>query len=224
MDPQYKKLTIIRGNFAGNKADFGEGATLTVAFNPAEYTIEKRNAYAEAAIPGLDAPMIQFSRGEARTLSMELLLDTYTYGDQADIRETHIKSLETFLEVDGDLHAPPPCKIIWASLVFVGLLQEARKQFVMFLECGRPVRARVTLTWKEYIPVEIQLRRNPRSSPDKRKVHTFREGDSLWAIAYANYGDPRKWKLIAEVNQINDPLRIAPGQRIVIPATTSLGM
>jgi Contractile injection system tube protein/LysM domain len=213
------KLTIVRGTYRGNKADFsGASDTLTVTFNPSEYTIEKKNTYSEAAIPGLDAPIIQFSRGEARTLSMELLLDTYTYDDQADIRDAHIKTLEKFLAVDGELHAPPPCKVVWGSLVFVGVLEDTRKQFVLFLEDGRPVRARVTLTWKEYIPVEIQVRRMPRASPDKRKIHTFCEGDSIWKIAYDAYGDSRYWKFISEANAIDDPLRIEPGQRIAIPA------
>jgi nucleoid-associated protein YgaU len=89
---------------------------------------------------------------------------------------------------------------------------------VLFLEDGRPVRARVTLTWKEYIPVEIQVRSAPRASPDKRKTHTFCEGDSLWKIAYDAYGDPRYWKFISHANGIDDPLRIEPGRPIAIPA------
>jgi len=215
------KMTLTRGVYRGNSADFGaagSGDTLTVDFNPTEYTIAKSNSYAEAAIPGLDHPVIQYSRGESQTLSLELLLDTLAYGDQQDIRKSHLAILERFLAVDGDLHAPPPIRIAWASLVFTGVLTEMSKRFVLFLASGRPVRARVTLSFKEYVPVEIQVRATKRSSPDKRKLHVFCDGDSLPRLAWEAYGDVRYWKLIADASRIDDPLKIAAGTLLKIPA------
>jgi len=108
------KLTITRGTYRGNQAEFGgasERDTLTVDFNPTEYAQNASTSYAEAAIPGLQAPLIQFGRGEAQTLSLELLLDTHTYGGDADIRETALRKLDGFLAVDGELHAPPPWRL-----------------------------------------------------------------------------------------------------------------
>lgn len=212
-----ERMTLTRGAYRGNKADFSGGETLVVHFNPTEYTLNKSSSYAEAAIPGLDVPVIQFSRGEARSLDFELLLDTITYGDQADIRETHLQALEKFLYVDGDLHAPPPCRINWGSLVFVGVVQDVKKRFVLFTREGIPVRARVTVTVKEYVPVDIQVRRNPRASPDRLKTWRVREGDQLWTLAHRAYGDPALWKRIAEANDIHDPLALEVGRDLRIP-------
>ena len=215
------KLTLTRGVYRGNKADFsvaGAADTLTVDFNPSEYSLGKSNSYAEAAIPGLDHPIIQYSRGEAQTLSLELVLDTLAYGDGRDIRETSLKTLERFIAVDGELHAPPPVQVAWGSLVFTGVLTELNKRFVLFLDSGRPVRARVTLSFKEYVPVEIQVRATPRSSPDKRKLHHYRDGDSLPRLAWEIYGDVRHWKVIADANRVDDPLKIAPGTLLDIPS------
>ena len=215
------KLTITRGTYRGNQAEFGaasERDTLTVAFNPTEYGQNAANAYAEAAIPGLQAPLIQFGRGESQTLSLELLLDTHTYGEDADIRETALRRLDGFLAVDGELHAPPPCRVVWGSLVFVGVLTELQRRFVLFLDNGRPVRARVQLTFKEYVPVEIQVRSVPRASPDKRRTWRFREGDRLDRLAFDLFGDTALWRAIAQANGIEDPLRIEPGRLLRIPA------
>lgn len=215
------KLTITRGTYRGNQADFGgasERDTLTVDFNPTEYAQNASTSYAEAAIPGLQAPLIQFGRGEAQTLSLELLLDTHTYGGDADIRETALRKLDGFLAVDGELHAPPPCRVVWGSLVFVGVLTELQRRFVLFLDNGRPVRARVQLSFKEYVPVEIQVRSVPRASPDKRKAWRFREGDRLDRVAFDAFGDPALWRAIALANGIEDPLRIEPGRLLRIPA------
>ena len=215
------KLTITRGKYRGNQAEFGSTSgpnSLTVDFNPTEYTQNASNSYAEAAIPGLQAPLIQFGRGEAQTLSLELLLDTHTYGDDTDIRETSLRRLESFLAVDGELHAPPPCRVVWGSLVFAGVLVELQRRFVLFLGNGKPVRARVQLSFKEYVPVEIQVRSTPRASPDKRKVWRFSDGDRLDRLSFDLYGHVAHWRSIAWANDIADPLRIPTGTLFGIPA------
>ena len=216
-----EKLFIIRGKPRGPQVWFDESDRLELPFNPTEYSIDNRSVYSEAAIPGLDAPLLQYNHGEARSLSLELLLDTYTYGDQKDVRHSYIHKLESLLLVDGELHAPPPCKVVWGSLEFVGLLQELRKRYLLFLEDGTPVRARVNMTWKEYLPLVMQLRRTLRSSPDRRKARLLEEGASLWQIAYEEYGDVKYWKLLAAVNDIENPLKLTPGDELAIPALNS---
>ena len=53
------------------------------------------------------------------------------------------------------------------------------KKYVLFKDNGTPVRARVNLSFKEYKPVEIQLKQSPRSSPDKYKKYVMIEGDRI---------------------------------------------
>lgn len=225
--PNQNKLRIIRGKYSGTEAKFSESddTTLTVDFNPTEYSIDKGNAYSEATIPGLDSPLIQFTHGNVRTLSLELLLDSHTYakdGKPKDLRKTLLPKIDKMLVIDSELHAPPPCKVLWGSLEFVGVLQDAKKRFVLFLREGFPVRARVTLTFKEYVPVEIQLKENPRSSPDRRRMREFLEGDSLWKIAHDVYGNVAHWNALAVSNNVEDPLRIEPGRRLIIPPIDEL--
>jgi Contractile injection system tube protein/LysM domain len=213
------KLIIIRGKFQGSEVQFSSQSSdaFKVCFNPTDYTISKKTSYAEASVPGLDSPIIQFNRGEARILSIELLLDTYTYDDGGDVRTAYLQKLQSYLLVDGELHAPPPCKVVWGSLEFVGLLEDLSTRFVLFQDDGTPVRVRVTLSFKEYIPVSMQLSATPRSSPDRRKVHTLKRGETLWQLAYQAYGDPRYWKVIAEENNIDTPRKLTPGTGLVIP-------
>jgi hypothetical protein len=214
------KLVIIRGKWDGNKVKFNDGdggSVITVSFNPTEYSIDKSNVFSEANVPGLGSPIIQFNHGNVRTLSLELLLDTYTGGslknscwtltpgEGEDLRTKYINKFEKLLEIDGELHAPPPCKVLWANLEFVGVLESLRKRYVFFLDDGTPVRARLTLTFKEYVPVEIQLKTSPRSSPDKRKTYLVKQGDSLWQISAKAYGDAGQWRIIAEANDIEVP-------------------
>ena len=50
---------------------------ITVMYNPEEIKLDQGNSFAEVGIPGLDAPPVQYVRGKARSLSMELFFDTY---------------------------------------------------------------------------------------------------------------------------------------------------
>jgi nucleoid-associated protein YgaU len=48
---------------------------VTVQFNPSDYGIDRGAYYAELQVPGLKTPILQYVRGEADTLSLELFLD-----------------------------------------------------------------------------------------------------------------------------------------------------
>jgi nucleoid-associated protein YgaU len=43
------------------------------------------------------------------------------------------------------------------------------------------------------------------------------DGDSLPSIAYGAYGDPTRWREIAQANAIDDPLVLRSGRTLTIP-------
>jgi hypothetical protein len=216
-----KKLKIIPGKLSGEEAKFDENSAIKVCFNPTEYSTDKKNVYSEANIPGLGSPIIQFSHGSSRTLSLELLIDTYESGK--DLRKEYIEKFEKLMNVDGEMHAPPPCKVLWGNLEFVGVLDSLRKNYILFSDDGTPVRAKITLSFKEYIPVKIQVKDTPLSSPDKTKKFLVKEGDSIWQLSHIAYGDPKHWRIIAEANDIDNPNFLESGKEITIPPLREKG-
>jgi nucleoid-associated protein YgaU len=54
-------------------------------------------------------------------------------------------------------------------------------------------------------------------------VHTVVAGDSLPSIAYREYGDPEIWRVVAEANDIDDPLRLRAGTTLLLPAAEEVG-
>ena len=187
------------------------GDEIKVLFNPTEYRLSRGNQFAEVAIPGLEAPPLQFVRGNARTLSMQLFFDTYE--KREDVR-WYTGEIVSLLDVDPDLHAPPICLFAWGSLRFFGVLERAEQSFTLFMPDGVPVRAAVDITLKEYVL------NNPgeRFSVDYAKRYVVHRGDTLSSIAARQYGDPALWRPIAEANQLDDPHAIRPGDRLAIPA------
>jgi hypothetical protein len=197
---------------AGEKA----GTEIQVLYYPPEYTLEKSNSFTEVAIPGLEAPYLQFVRGNAGSLSIEVFYDTYEQG--TDVR-TYTDQLTSLLNLDTELHAPPPLCFTWGmpgSEPFTCVLERVSRRFTLFNEQGIPVRARLTLTLKEY-KGGLSEREMHLQSADRTKVFQATEGDSLWSVAAREYGDPSLWRTIARKNGIEDPRSLEPGQELVIP-------
>jgi nucleoid-associated protein YgaU len=191
--------------------------SIDVLFNPTDYGINRGANYTEMQVPGLRTPILQFIRGEAQTLDVELFLDGTNKRQPV---EDDLAKLRTFISIDGELHAPPVCRFEWGAVRFQGVVTSLKEKFQLFAEDGRVIRARVTLSIKSYESAEVQLRELRRSSPDRTRVRTFREGESLALIAHETYGDPRLWRLIALENDIQRPRFIAPGTPLRIPIDT----
>jgi hypothetical protein len=183
-------------------------------FNPSQYTIDKTNTFASMQVPGRESSIIQFVRGESETLSLELFFDTYTYESGKDVRE-YTNKIRDLLNVNPEIHAPPICSFVWGKGGFTGVIEKAIVTYTMFLSNGTPVRAKVNLTFRQYQKPEQGEARL--SSPDKIKRITIANGDSLWLIAAEEYGDPSKWRAIADANNIDNPLVLEPGTEIIIP-------
>ena len=182
-------------------------------FNPDQYSLSKSNQFASIAIPGRDSPIIQFVRGEAQNLYLELFFDTYTFEGGKDVREQYTKKITDLLTINHDLHAPPICEVDWdGQLQFIGIIERVDTKFTMFNKDGIPVRAKLNVSFKQYSEIE-----GKRHSPDRTKRRVIKEGDTLWQIAFAEYGDSDKWKIIASENDIDDPKKIKTGSQIVLP-------
>ena len=145
------------------------GAVLTVMFNPEEYSLNRDNNFAAQAIPGLSSPLLQFAHGILRTLDMELLFDTYE--KRADVRVETEKFIQ-LMEIDAELHAPPILIVAWASLQFRCVLTKASQKFVLFLDNGSPVRARISASFTEFIDAEHEALKIKRQTADFTKRHT----------------------------------------------------
>jgi nucleoid-associated protein YgaU len=205
-----------------------KGGEFRVLFNPTEYRLNKTNQFNEVVIPGASAPLIQFGHGDAQTLTMQLFFDTYDpkFMDDQPIKNKDVRfytqQVTDLLKINEKLHAPPVCRFSWGSLIFHGVLQQADLNCTLFLPSGIPVRATVSVTFKQFFDGKTETGLFAAAVPKKQsanyyKRHVVRRGDTLSSIAGEEYDDPAQWRAIAEANALDDPLAIRPGQELVIP-------
>jgi LysM repeat protein len=209
------------------------GASFPVMYNPEELKLEQGNTFAEVAIPGLSTPPVQYVRGKARTLSMDLFFDTYETGE--DVR-TYTAQIVSLLDKVPQTQAPPILLFSMGRFQFPCVLVDAGQRFTMFQRDGTPVRSTVSVRLQEYVRIEMQVQRgiffgSPTASAavnvavgagrspvtGSSSVHITLQGETLSGLAAAYLGDSGRWREIAKANDVDDPFDLPPGTALVIP-------
>jgi nucleoid-associated protein YgaU len=192
-----------------------------VEFNPTDLTFNKSAQIAEIAIPGLDAPILQFVRGQSETLKLELFFDVTDLG-VADVRALTTPFYQ-LVKAQPRTHAPPRILFTWgAGLSFRAIVESVERKFTLFRPDGVPLRAQLVLSLREYKTLEEQLAELNLQSSDHTKERVVVEGETLASIAQGEFGDYREWRRIADANpDVFDPMSLRPGTVLRVPPSTS---
>lgn len=193
-----------------------------VLFNPTDYSIEDASNWSDQAKMG-QKPELHYTGGARKKLSMELFFDTYE--SKTDVRE-HTGKIAKLLEYNKDKHRPPKVTVSWGKeppknvpkeFPFKAVLQSLKQQFILFMEDGTPVRAKLSVVFLEFTLPKEELKKKEKQSADHTKTYIVKVGDTLSGIAGLFYKDPRMWRHIARENDIPNPRKLVSGQRVTIP-------
>jgi hypothetical protein len=198
------------------------GQPLKCWFNPKDYTITKSNNWTTHPANGQDIGSVQFTGGSPASMSLELVFDAHE-ANQDDVSgvATQLMGLATVSQPGSDPHKqgrrrPPAVRFGWKEVVFTGVVKQLTLQFTMFDTDGSPTRAHAKL---DLMQVGAPTRgQNPTTAGTAGlRSATVRDGDSLQSIAFQAYGDPARWRQIAEANNIDDPMRVERGAVLTLP-------
>jgi nucleoid-associated protein YgaU len=201
------------------KAIDAPNTTVEFQFNPSKYSVSKAVQWKQQEQKGGDAPPMEFVQGEGRSVSLELFVDEFESGK--DVRD-FVRKLEelTLVNEDNTKDAgkprPPRVEFHWAKGPdpFPSAIKSLNVTYTMFHPDGRPARATVSLALQE---IKKVVPPQPGSEGGAgRTSHRVLPGETLDAIAFEELGSANQWKHIAELNNIDDPLAIRPGQDLVI--------
>lgn len=138
-----------------------------------------------------------------------------------------VEQLLALCEVDPlsavlGMGSSPLVMLLWGDFVSpLCYVSDVQLQFTKFNADGEPVRATGTLSLRQY-PVSDALQ-NPTSGGElPRTAATLYDGDTLAHVAYRAYRDPARWRDLAEVNGVDDPLRMVSGVSLLVPAAQEL--
>lgn len=199
--------------------------TIPCMFNPSELSVSRSNKWTGDTVGGQGVPTMKFGGAESGTMSLNLTFDTTDTGKAVTEYTGRIMGL---MDIDTTIegtdsrsnNARPPYVIFhWGSLhSFKAVVTSLNLQFTYFSSTGMPLRARVAMSLTQFDESRKFAPQNPTSgTPQPHRVHRVQPGETLDRIAARYYGDATRWRQIAAINGIADPLAIRSGTMLSVP-------
>jgi nucleoid-associated protein YgaU len=221
----------------------GGGAVVFLDLNPKSLTIRRQTQWQAPANRSPNAaPPASASRGQSGgtvpsghgqqqylksqpgTLSMVVWFDQ-SFEPDGDISDD-LDQLQNWTcpteRITRGVQNPPRVTFTWGGLRFVGHISSLNITYKQFGTAGQPVRAEATIAITEN-PKAVPFTNPTSGGISGRRVHVLTAGDTLHSVAYREYGNPGFWRVLAEANGIDDPLRITLGTALVIPPDPQSG-
>jgi hypothetical protein len=199
---------------------------LNFQFNPKELALTKSASWKrEEARGNRSASPPQFTGPQPSKLTLEMFFDASSTQDSAvvtTVERLFSLTVPTQASLSAQKPSPPWVIFRWGGLTgFLAYVSQVQAKYTVFTPEGLPIRATCQVTLKELAGEA------PRPNPTSgvlvpHRVHLVVTGDSLPTIAYKEYGQPSLWRAVAHVNDIDDPMRLSPGTRLLLPPIDDL--
>ena len=104
-----------------------------------------------------------------------------------------------------------------ASSFSILIFQAALPAYKLFSPAGLPLRATLSVTFREHTPKGLGSLLKNLASPDVEHAHQVREGEGLPAIVNDVYKDPTYYMAVAEANNLDTVRQVRPGSALYMP-------
>jgi nucleoid-associated protein YgaU len=201
------------------------GNRLEFQFNPSEYSVKKAATW---NTPGRSmntkaGAKPNYVSSNAQSVTLQIFFDAWE-NDDDDVTDGIDQLIDWCTPTSDSINSKPQpavLRLIWGSNRQLTdrkfYLESVSAKYTMFKPDGMPVRATADISLKE-IPDDPPPQNPTSGSIHARRTHLITEGDSLQSIATAEYGNPNLWRGLALFNDIDDPMRLSPGNRILLPS------
>lgn len=203
------------------KSDEGGSTEFYVQYNPKELKFARSVSWKKKENIGSDGVPLEYEKGDPNVLTMELFFDTTNEDPPSDVRTTWTHGLLQFTKADytpsgsQSTARPKVLEFIWSGFRYKGVIEKLDIQYLMFASDGTPIRAKVTLSMKEWN--EDYTWSGAGASgfelPDLALI-TTKPGDTPASIAQENNADYRQ---VAQDSGMTDPnAEYPPGTEVAV--------
>lgn len=211
----------------GKSQPGGRRDEIKFQFNPKELKLSKSAKWKRDPQRNKKSSGVpQYNGSDPVKFTVDMFLDATTTMDDSVVKTVE-KLFKLTVPTDESLSStrkacPPVVIFHWGGLTgFVCFVSQVSVTYSLFTPGGTPVRAVAQVTLEELTP-EFPPQNPTSGSYRPRRTHRIVEGDSLQSVAWREYGDAARWREIADLNGIDDPMRLAPGTTVLLPAAEDL--
>ena len=214
------KLLKIQGYTDKNFTEELEGKPYKVMINPESIKWYKSIDYSHQE-PAADSPgpCEEYKYTPSDNLSFDIVIDcTGVVDPNRTNMETEIKALERIIYTyNGEIHRPNYVEIRWGKIVFRSVLKSFNTTYTLFKPNGDPLRARISLTFGEYMSPKEREKRKAKKSADITQVVEVVDGDTLPQLCKKIWNDESHYIQLARYNNLNKFRNLKGGMKLLFP-------
>lgn len=194
--------------------------TYQALINPDKYTHNFEIVFNDEQGSGTPNATIKYKKSTPQGLSFELIFDGT--GILSSTRTDVLSDIENFKKIvyqyNGDIHKPNYIQLTWGdALNFTCQLTSLSINYTMFKSDGSPLRAKASVSFKQYqSPTQVTTNAG-NNSPDMTHEIVIKAGDTLPALSYNVYGDSSQYLKVAAFNKLDNFRYLMPGTKVYFP-------
>jgi len=209
------KLRIDGYSDAGFSASVG---SYSLQLNPETYKHSHGSSYEKETATDTAGVSTKFVIMDPQTLSFEFYLDATGVVPGVTSLADSIASFKAMVyNYNGEIHSPNYLVVSWAETAFRCRLTQLDIEYTLFKPSGSPLRAKLNVSFEEYLSPDEIAKRSKKSSPDLSHVRVVQAGDTLPLMCFRIYGDSRYYPWVARHNRLDHFRRLAVGSRLMFP-------
>jgi Contractile injection system tube protein len=201
-------------------------------FNPTEYSLTQTVSVQRRPSPSTPGGVPQYGGTNTMKFNATLFFDEFSL-PHGDITPKISRLLSWTMPIESLRQDNKPCPPLvgfqWGKNPqldnFRGFLTSVGIRYQLFRRDGTPVRAEVTieiagesLEFGQSAPATAAGQNPTSRATNTTRTHTMVEGESIHSVAYGELGKAAYWRAIADLNDIDDPMRVSAGTVLLIPS------
>lgn len=198
--------------------DTNTNYSITLQLNPATIKRKQEITYAHGSPNGALGSDCRFARQEPQKLDFDIVFDGTGVLENTQPVKEQIRQLEEVVyNYYGSEHEPNIVEVSWGEEYFVGRLTKMGREIVLYSPEGEAIRAKLNLSFLQYLSAQEQSRLANKSSPDLTHIVTVQAGDTLPVLCQRIYKNSQYYPKIARINRLVNFRQLKPGTQLIFP-------
>jgi len=196
------------------------GDPYSVMINPDSIKWQRNIEYNTEQPPDSSSASQKYKNTPSDKLNFDVVIDCTGIVDAARTNmKTEIAALETIVfTYNGKIHRPNFVKVQWGKdFIFKGVLVSMDTSYTLFKPDGSPLRAKISLSFTQYISPKAVGREDGKTSPDITHLVTVVEGDTLPQLSFKIWNDDSYYIQVAKYNGLNKFRNLKGGRQLIFP-------
>lgn len=192
----------------------------TVMINPKSIKWNRKITYSDKQPLDSSTSSQKYRSTPSIELNFDIIIDCTGVVDASRLdMSKEITDLEKVVYTySGKIHRPNYVRIQWGhGQLFDSVLKTFNTEYTLFKPNGDPLRAKVSLSFGEYIAPKKAKKKEKKTSPDITHLVEVVEGESLPQLSSKIWDTPNFYIQVAQYNDLNKFRNLKGGLELVFP-------